>query len=158
MRSWIGFVLTVTVLVLDAWPAWACTCPEEHSVAWSFGDCDAVFIGEVVSVRDTALGAGGCSGSYSAKVVRLRVTRAWSGVRAGTVTTVVTGSGSGDCGYPFEGKRHLIYATRFDPRAWTTNICMRTRPMPFGAPDSIALSQLRRRDARRLGPDQTHSP
>lgn len=145
MRSWIGIVLMTAILALGAGPAWACTCVEEPSVAWSFGYCDAVFIGEVVSVRDTALGAGGCAGFYSGKVVRLRVTSAWSGARTGTLATVITGHGGGDCGYPFEGTRHLIYATRFDPHTWTTNICTRTRPMPFGAPDSVALSQLRRR-------------
>src|SRR5262249_19913297 len=137
-----GLVLITAVVTLCPWSAWACTCVGEPSVAWSLGYCDAVFIGEVVSVRDTALGAGGCAGYYSAKVARLLVTRAWSGPRVGSLTTVVTGSGGGDCGYSFEGRRHLIYATRFDPRALTTNICTRTRPMPWGAPDSVALSKL----------------
>jgi hypothetical protein len=138
-------VLMVTGVLLGASAGWACKCQEEPSVAWSFGYSDAVFIGEVESVGDTALGAGGCAGSYPAKVARIRVTHAWSGVRTGARINVVTGDGGGDCGYRFEGKRHLIYATRFDPRAWTTNICTRTRPMPFGAPDSVALSQLRHR-------------
>jgi len=144
-RCVVGVALLAVVLALGAGLAWACTCKEEPSVAWSFGHCDAVFIGEVVSVQDTALGAGGCAGLYSGKVARLRVTYAWSGGQTGTLTTVVTGHGGGDCGYPFEGARHLIYATRLARHTWTTSICTRTRPLPFGAPDSVALSQLRHR-------------
>jgi hypothetical protein len=111
-------------------------------VAWSYGNSDAVFIGRVISVRDTALGAGGCKGSYAAKVARLVVTHSWSGPRVGSVATVVSGHGGGDCGYAFEGTSHLIYCYPFDGRIWTTNVCTRSRPMPSAVADSLALSML----------------
>jgi hypothetical protein len=145
LTSLTKIALLTTSLSLIAQSAWACSCPEAPSVAWSFGASDAVFIANIVSVKDTALGEGGCAGFHRARIVRLDVTEAWSGVRAGTETTLITGWGYGDCGYKFFGdQRYLIYATRYDTNTWTTNICTRTTSMSRGSADSVALAQLRR--------------
>jgi hypothetical protein len=136
------FVAVVGLLVVLSRGAVACSCTPPPSVAFSFGYSDAVFIGEVVSVRDTSLGAGGYAGYYGGKVARLRVSQSWLGVRQGDLVTVLTGAGGGDCGYRFYPGRHLIYATHFMPSTFTTNICTRSKAMPYAAADSVALTRL----------------
>lgn len=133
----------IGLLLLTAPRALACTCQAELSVAYSRGLADAVFVGEVLSIRDRSFGAGGRSGKYIGRVARLRVLTAWKGVAPGTILKMFTGHG-GDCGYDFgRSSRHLVYATRWGNKTeLTTNICTRSRPMPYGAPDSVALSRL----------------
>jgi hypothetical protein len=61
---------------------------------------------------------------------------AFSGLSRGTVE-VTTGSGGGDCGYPFrEGGEYLVYATGDAPDGpWSASVCSRTREVSRAAED-----------------------
>lgn len=103
----------------------------------------AVFVGEVVSVRDSVLSFGKDWGAL-ARIVRFSVRASWKGVEADTVTVATTSS----CGYEFEaGKPYLVYATRRgERRPLETSICHRTAPEDRAADDLRALGEpIRRR-------------
>jgi len=62
------------------------------------------------------------------KVV-LIVDRAWKGVVRDSVV-IWTGTGSGDCGYPFQvNERYLVFAAAADSGAFSTGICTLTQPL-----------------------------
>src|SRR5262245_24730384 len=81
---------------------------------------DAVFAGEVTDVLDRVRGTR--QPGDAERVARIQVTEAMKGVRAGSIESVFTGYGAGDCGVEFTpGERYVIVAT--GPERWFTSIC-----------------------------------
>ena len=84
--------------------AYACSCASQGgpSPREAFEKSTAVFSGEVIEIDK--------NDSSPTKTVKFDVQRIWKGV-SGNQTTVITGSGDGDCGYPFVmNETYLIYA------------------------------------------------
>ena len=67
---------------------------------------ETAFLGRVTAMEKT--GESGFQSSYAARFV---VDENFSGAAAGSEATVYTGTGGGDCGYPFvPGVSYLVYA------------------------------------------------
>ena len=83
---------------------YACSCASQGgpSPSEAFEKSTAVFSGEVVEIDK--------NDSSPTKTVKFDVQRVWKGV-SGNQTTVITGSGDANCGYPFViNETYLIYA------------------------------------------------
>ena len=96
--------LALLALVAGVRDADACTCAT-RSLCYVYAGSDAVFLGTVLDVRERA---------QAPKVVRMRVARAYKGVRGGTVVTVtLPGGNSANCSLDVEkGQRWVIYGER----------------------------------------------
>jgi hypothetical protein len=106
----------------------ACTCLEAGPACEAFWKSSAVFRGRVDSiVRQASKPPSRIPG---ARRVTLTVLEAYSGVQTQTVE-VTTGSGGGDCGFPFrEGAEYVVYAQRGDRSGpLTVSLCSRTREL-----------------------------
>lgn len=108
-------ILLIAVALLAMAKVAACSCPVPPDVESSRINSVAVFAGEVLASRDsfkrsTVLVAGEPTELVTmpgARIVLLRVLRAWKGARADTVLTVVTSTQ----GMPFRaGDSYLVYA------------------------------------------------
>lgn len=108
-------VLLVITAAIAATSAAACSCMAPPGAEWSRSTSRAVFVGEVLAARDsfeehTEVIHGKSMvivTSPGTRFAQLRVLRAWKGVRADTVLTVVTTTG----GNRFtSGSRYLVYA------------------------------------------------
>ena len=92
---------------------------------------DAIFIGEVLEVKDNKF-------SF---IVKIKVESNWKGDKDAEVT-IFTGKGGGDCGYPFQvGESYLIYASKLDNGNLTTNICRRTKLLSESQDDIKILNK-----------------
>jgi len=103
---------------------------------------DAVFIGSVVSVTDRTWPLPNRPSMIvrSLKVV-LIVDRAWKGVLGDSVV-IWTGTGPGDCGYPFQvSERYLVFAAAADSGAFSTGICTLTQPLAAASKYVRALGE-----------------
>jgi hypothetical protein len=133
-------VLTFTLLVgaFGARDAQACSCgsagAQPCEAAWR---SDAVFTGTVRSIEQ----ADYLDGSpYRSSVVTMEVDRGFIKSSPGTIL-LATGSGGGDCGYPFVvGRRYLVYASKTESGRLSTGICSRTRPLEEAADDVAYLA------------------
>ena len=109
----------------------ACTCAPESDVCGAASDywrTAAVFLGRVEAIERPA--AKSAPRYLLSRRVRLRVLESFRGSPApGADAIVMTGSGGGDCGYPFkEGEEYLVYASRRgESDQLSTSICTRTR-------------------------------
>lgn len=120
-----------------------CSCVRPGDVPRSLESAEAVFTGRVVAMRDTIMGSA--HGSWTQRVVTLRVDRAWKGAESGIVV-VLTGSGGGDCGFPFErGESYLVYAHGRPGELLQTGICGRTAELSRAAADLRDLGEPSRR-------------
>lgn len=123
-----------------------CSCVGPQDVPSAVEGAQAVFTGKVLAVRDTTVGTS--HGSWTQRVVTLRVDRTWKGVESETVV-VMTGWGGGDCGFPFErGESYLVYADGPPGELLRTGICGRTAPLSLSAADLRALGEPARRWSR----------
>ena len=84
--------------------------------------------------------------------VTLVVLEPFSGVQKGTVE-IVTGSGGGDCGFPFrEGAEYVVYARRSDAGApLSVSTCSRTREVAQAEADLDTSAPSRRERRSRRG-------
>lgn len=105
----------------------ACSCVHfagPCDQGWKSGD--VIFLGRVVSIT---LPPGADPNVPTSKIAHFVISDGFRGtVDAGKEAIVYTGSGAGDCGYPFEvGVSYLVYAT---PRkdGFETGICSETAP------------------------------
>lgn len=130
----IGLFACLLIGTAAAGPAEACSCVETGPACEDYWRVSAVFAGRVLSIsRDAGKPRSRAPGT---RRVRLEVTEAFTGVRKETVE-VTTGSGGGDCGFPFrEGAEYLVYATAADGAGGlTVGICSRTRELARAADD-----------------------
>jgi hypothetical protein len=132
------FLVAMGVLSLVG-HAMACSCTRPGSAKIGLRLSDAVFLGDVLTVRDSVQKMPN-GGARKFLIASVRVKEAWKGVCADTVVTMFTGYGGGDCGYEFEqGGEYLIYA--HGPRLGflITSICTRTKPAVLAFPDLAEL-------------------
>jgi hypothetical protein len=148
----LALVAVAIALVAPAMPAGACECGGQPTPSVAVTKASYVFEGRVVSIssRQSLLwrvshpkqwfSDPDPSATYRqgyGVVVKIDVTRAWKG-KVGPHFVVVTGTGSGDCGFEFTlGRDYLVY-TRGDA-APETDICTRTALTPAAAPDLAYL-------------------
>ena len=104
LTTTVFFVSIIVFLTFDTNQyAYACSCVAQGpSPTEVFGRSTAVFSGEVIEIDK--------NDSSNIKTVKFDVQRVWKGV-SGNQTTVVTGSGDANCGYPFVmNETYLVYA------------------------------------------------
>jgi hypothetical protein len=130
----IGLFTCLLIGAAGVAPAEACSCVESGPACEDYWRVSAVFAGRVLSISRDAGKPG--SRAPATRRVRLEVTEAFTGVGKGTVE-VTTGSGGGDCGFPFrEGAEYLVYATGADGAGGlTVGICSRTRELDRAGED-----------------------
>ena len=88
----------------------------------AFGEADAVFSGQVISINTQDFGDRG----WSNRLVRFLVKESFRGVNTPELE-VTTGMGGGDCGFGFQiGKEYLVYAYPGEGKKLATGICTRT--------------------------------
>lgn len=126
-------------------PAEACSCYHSNVQCGAAGDfwkTQAVFVGRVLSIENLA--PRSLPRFFGRRKVRVRVVEGFRGTAAGQPdVSVLTGSGGGDCGYPFRvGEEYLVYASRNEESGeLTTGICSRTRKAEDASTD-IEYSRL----------------
>jgi hypothetical protein len=124
-----------------------CSCLMSGSACSAFGSASAVFVGTVTEIKTRPREANTPEADFWApRTVTFVVEEAFSGV-AGTVASVSTGVGGGDCGYNFEkGVSYLVFAHRGkEGERLYTGICTRTRPASGAAEDLEFLRAQARR-------------
>ena len=128
----------------------ACTCVlPRGSVVSQVRDgvrrADAVFAGRVVAIRDTLVPfipekPRSLATNYE---VHILVEQSWKGPAMDTMV-VWTGSGGGDCGYPFEvGVRYLVFGERRDSSSFSAHTCSPTQKVEGAARYLRALGEPR---------------
>lgn len=127
-------MLGLTALLVALWitppcETGFCSCVGPRDVPSSVASADAVFTGRVVRVRNVT------HGGRQLRRVTLRVDRAWKGVDSRTVV-VITGSGGGDCGFPFRRREsYLVFAGERTDGLLGTGLCGRTAELSRAAAD-----------------------
>lgn len=117
-------------ILLSANIATACRCAQPPPTPHAYAGATVVFIGNVVEIKEVGFG----------KVITLRVIETFKGATAKTLT-LNTGSGGGDCGFPFMiTQSYLVYA-HGTANDLGTNICSRSKSV---ANASLELSELRK--------------
>src|SRR5919204_2850538 len=116
------------VLVLIGWTsgAEACRCIPQPTPCEAFWADGAVFVGRVSAIEPNT--KSGAPAWFGNRLIRFDVIEPFRGVTTPQVE-VLTGSGGGDCGYPFKMNRtYLVYADQAkDAPVLGTGICSRTR-------------------------------
>jgi hypothetical protein len=145
-RKLVGFLF---VLALQAADALACSCLQVATAdpVDAVSRTDAVFRARVISTGTVLTNDDGAilrrgervmMAGFPQRLVALRVEELFKGEVA-PLTVLVTGSGSGDCGYVFEdGKEYLVFATLSSEKrlarltrsapVLTTSTCSFTQP------------------------------
>jgi hypothetical protein len=121
--------------MFNALLAHACTCEDIGTPREEWTKSDDVFLGRVIAIEGTTSFPTPPNGfSYSGRRVMLVVEQRWKGAVQDTIV-VITATGLGDCGYPFEqGRRYLVYTERGGGEIRTSE-CTRTRPADNAAAD-----------------------
>ena len=115
--------LTLLALVAPGPLLIACSCIVPRPVCNSYWSTKAVFLGQVISIRDEPQQA---PSAWQRVAVDFQVREAFRGVTEERIT-IRTGRGGGDCGYGFEvGGTYLVFA---DGTPLTTGICSGTAPL-----------------------------
>ncbi len=120
----IGILLSILFMTFLTWnpsSTHACSCLVPQSVEQEMEQSDAVFTGTVTKIKKVGMGL------YSPKKVYFDVEKTWKGQNKAK-TFVITGIGSGDCGFNFEvGKDYIVYASESNmytnTTALTTTVC-----------------------------------
>jgi hypothetical protein len=134
-------LLAALLLVFAPMVGHACSCMDAPcNPAWKRGE--VVFLGEVTAKETIPRAENNATYSLTGRVaVHFSVHEMFAGQLATEKDTVIfTGTGGGDCGYPFAvGQTYLVYANKYQERL-TTGICSPTRPAVTA---SALLEQLR---------------
>lgn len=158
--------LIVATLALVATDAAACSCIEATDPVAAASEKDAVFRGRVLASVMVLINEDGSvvykdglqtPHGHAQRVVVFRVDEIFKG-SVPPLTTLVTGSGGGDCGYPFENETdYVVFANvATEERAGavvesscvlTTSICSSTQP-------AKAADKLRASLAKKFGSRQ----
>jgi hypothetical protein len=122
-------LIALTLLIVSASQADACTCASPGSACEALWQAGAVFAGEVLEIVDV----GPKSERFPPAVLRIRfrVLETFAGVEApGPYTEVYTAGHSAMCGYPFaRGGRYLVFAYDYPDGTRGVSLCSATRPM-----------------------------
>jgi hypothetical protein len=133
-RFWISVLLVAFAGLYGAREAEACSCMAPGAACEDYWKASAVFLGRVQSISPA--GSIRSRSAPARRRVTFTVIEAFSGVRKGTLE-VTTGSGGGDCGYPFrEGGEYVVYANGDAPGGpLSASVCSRTREVSRAADD-----------------------
>jgi hypothetical protein len=127
-------ILTTGLLLLTFAPialrACSCVVVGTGCGQWSLQGEGAVFLGKVTAkvaqARPEAAGVADLPVGYT---VHFSVDESFYGAESGRETVVYTGSGFGDCGYPFVvGTSYLVYAGPGTDGRLSTGTCSGTKP------------------------------
>lgn len=138
-------ILQVTVVVnlflslslVNAPSAAACSCIEPGSVGESLNDAQAVFVGTVVEIEKSE---GSVWSTDDPMKVTLAISKFWKGSMGQTVT-VTTSRESASCGFPFEeGVEYLVYAYG-EMDDLHVGLCGRTTTLLSAGVDLAALGE-----------------
>lgn len=132
----------VTLLLLSARTAYACSCVDPGPPCQAYGAASAVFSGRVTEITSFTSNDEPLRG-YRQRLVRFAVSQAYRGI-SGTLAETITGKGGGDCGYPFRvGESYLVYAYQSpkDNKLYAS-ICSRTRPLSEAGEDLEYIQSL----------------
>lgn len=133
----------VVVFLFASRTAMACTCAVGGSPCESYGSASAVFVGTVISVRESERRPvkDPKDVDWVPVAYQFSVEQSYLGV-AGTEVEIFTGRGGGDCGLSFPtGARYLVYAYRYNDKL-TTSMCTRTKPFSKATEDLAFLGTL----------------
>ena len=129
-------VLPLAVLLAGVRDARACTCLETAPACEVLWKSALVFSGQVLDVTPVPNQHG--PQFFPERRVRFRIEKMWRGDAAAEVY-VMTGAGSGDCGYDFKpGESYLVYTYWRAGVPWT-GTCGRTRRLADAAADVAYL-------------------
>ncbi|TQR21538.1 hypothetical protein [Psychrobacillus vulpis] len=108
----------------------ACSCVESPSPEKALLQTEVVFRGKVMEIQESQEDNG-----YVTKGVLFEVLESWKGIDQSQVI-IRTGSGGGDCGYPFvENAEYIVYANNsemYGERTLTVITCSRTTEVSTG--------------------------
>src|SRR5215468_5184618 len=113
-RFLISLSIATALLALSISDVKACTCGFVGPPCEEYWRSQAVFAGKVIkkSTFYVEEGEGDSRYKYQQVLVRFSIEQAFKGI-AGDEVEIVTGMGSGDCGYYFkDGERYVVYAIR----------------------------------------------
>ena len=136
LRCRILSVFLVSAAALwSAATAEACSCVAPGAACEAYWQAAAVFVGRVTSISPAQAPSGRAQFLRSRRVT-LEVVEAFSGVPTKTIE-VLTGSGGGDCGFPFkEGAAYVVYGSRAESGGpLLVSACSRTRALPEASSD-----------------------
>ncbi len=127
------FATALLLLIFSPSFVRACSCAMVGNGCgpWSFQGEGAVFLGEVTAkVAQARPDAGGAVELPVGYAIHFSVAENFHGVsEPGAEAVVYTGSGGGDCGYPFVvGTSYLVYAGVGSDGRLSTGICHGTQP------------------------------
>lgn len=130
-----GVTLGLLTALARPEPVHACSCGPSGLPAEALERADAVFAGEVSSVKFSGTSPYRLS-SAALVTVEFRVSRVWKGPRLPTLT-VETERSEISCGYEFKkGRKYIVYA--WEGR---TGLCTRTAPAWMAFADFVALGE-----------------
>src|SRR4051794_27055625 len=125
----LSLLLLSAAVLTSAAPAEACSCVAPGPACEAYWQASAVFVGRVTSISPAQAPQGRAQFLRSRRVA-LEVAEPFARV-AGRTIEVLTGSGGGDCGFPFkEGTAYLVYASPGESGALLVSACSRTRALP----------------------------
>ncbi len=131
------FIFTAFILTCST-ESFACSCslPSrtmslKQQVEVARKDAKAIFVGQVLEIDKKQDGFG--------MLIKFQVEKSWKQIRSKEIF-IVTGSGGGDCGFPFAiGMKYLIYAYGPNNGKFGTGICSRTKRILENDAEEIKL-------------------
>src|SRR5687767_2951038 len=136
MRHPMKKILFATILLfpISTIGAYTCECIGVRTPCEEYGRASAVFIGVVSG--DSSIYVQDGEDQVQKRSVSFAIEETFLGSQR-TSVEVITGMGSGDCGFGFKrGERYLVYAyTNQQDNKLYTNICMRTRALSQAGED-----------------------
>lgn len=111
MKLYLKSIVIALVFVNLFIQANACNCVGEISVLEEIKRSDVVFMGEVISQMEFGIRESLTNIEFKNKRVTLKVYYSYKGHLKSDTVSIITGMGSGDCGYIFKtGHIYIIYA------------------------------------------------
>jgi hypothetical protein len=109
------YVLALIAVAFIGCQAIACSCIGKEDVKQARKKADAVFLGSVITVEQLQVSVIGVFTQFPIYVKRytLQVERSFKGKSVPDTVVIVTGVGSGDCGFVFKlNERYVVYGSR----------------------------------------------
>jgi hypothetical protein len=137
---WRTLVLMAALTVAGESEALACSCYVSGPPCQATWTADVIFTGTVKSM--TTIDNDRLGAPYESKLVTIDADRGFVQAAPGPIE-VVTGTGGGDCGYPFKvGQQYLLYASKTPSGRLSASICSRTRPIADAQEDLRYLTTM----------------
>lgn len=125
------FTVVLFVVGVSATTVHACSCMNSGPPCQAYWKADVVFSGTAKKGKEIPTSSG-----WRRNSIPFTIESTFKGRIPGNEIEVKTGTGGGDCGYPFEsGQQYLVYAWSNDDGTLSTSICSRTRPLNEAADD-----------------------